>query len=201
MTNLEHRTRARFGCQLASIVLLSVLTTGCVSLQSVRIYDLGAAATRSQPLSGAPVMAVGEPFMLQILNTDRILVRGDDGSITALAGVQWTDRVPALVQARLIRAFEEKGRPAIRTGSGISADYVVSSELTAFQVNTADTPTVDIQIGVKLVQSSDGKVIGARTFRGQQTISTIEGAAVREGFDTLLTIICDDVARWSESVR
>ena len=146
-------------------------------------------------------MAVGEPFMLQILNTDRILVRGDDGSITALAGVQWTDRVPALVQARLIRAFEEKGRPAIRTGSGISSDYVVSSELTAFQVNTADTPTVDIQIGVKLVQSSDGKVIGARTFRGQQTISTIEGAAVREGFDTLLTIISDDVARWSASLR
>ena len=201
MTNLEQRTRARFGCQLASLVLLSVLTTGCVSPQSVRIYDLGAAATRSQPISGAPVMAVGEPFMLQILNTDRILVRGDDGSITALAGVQWTDRVPALVQARLIRAFEEKGRPTIRTGSGISADYVVSSELTAFQVNTADTPTVDIQIGVKLVQSSDGKVIGARTFRGQQTISTIEGAAVREGFDTLLTIISDDVARWSASVR
>lgn len=201
MTNLEHRTRAGIGRRLAPIVFLSVLTTGCVSSQTVRIYDLGNASTRSQPLSGAPVMAVGEPFMLQILNTDRMLVRGDDGSITALAGVQWTDRVPALVQARLIRSFEEKGRPAIRTGSGMSADYAVSSELTAFQVTAGASSTVDIQIGVKLVQSSDGKVIGARTFRGKQIISTIEGAAVREGFDTLLTNICDDVARWSASVR
>lgn len=201
MKNLEHRTRAGLGRRLAPIVFLSVLTTGCVSQQSVRIYDLDAAAVRIQPISGAPVMAVGEPFMLQILNTDRMLVRGDDGSITALAGVQWTDRVPALVQARLIRAFEEKGRPAIRTGSGISADYAVSSELTAFQVTAGATPTVDVQIGVKLVQSSDGVVIGARTFRGQQIISTIEGAAVREGFDTLLTIISDDVARWSITVR
>lgn len=201
MTNREHRTRARHLRRSSALMLLFGLVAGCVSPQTVRIYDLGVASTRGEPLPGAPVMAVGEPFMLQILDTDRILVRGDDGSMTALAGVQWTDRAPALVQARLIRAFEEKGRPAIRTGSGMLADYVVSSELTAFQVTAGETPRVDIQIGVKLVQSSDGKIIGARTFRGQRMISTIEGAAVRDGFDAVLTTLSDDVARWSAALR
>ncbi|MFM8700345.1 MAG: ABC-type transport auxiliary lipoprotein family protein [Hyphomicrobiales bacterium] len=200
MTDLEHRTRAGIGRRLASLAFLSVLTTGCSSSQSLRIYDLGDTSTRSRLLSEAPVMAVGEPFVLKLLDTDRALVRDIDGSISALAGVQWTDRVPALVQARLIRAFEENGRPAIRTGSGMSADYVVSSELTAFQVTSGESPTVDIQIGVKLVQSIDGKIIGVRTFRGQNAITTIDGASVRDGFASLLGDISDNVARWSASV-
>ena len=180
---------------------LGALLSGCVSSQAVKIYDLGRIQTAAQPVRGAPVIAVGEPFVLQILDTDRMLVRGGDGEITAISGVQWIDRTPAMVQSRLIAALEAKGRPTIRTGSGVAPDYVVSSELSAFQVNATEAPEVDVQIAIKLVQSVDGKIVGARTFRGRQAIDTINGANVRAGFDIVLTTLTDDIARWTTSIH
>lgn len=180
---------------------LAFLLSGCVGTPAVKIYDLGRIQTAVQPVGGAPVIAVGEPFVLQILDTDRMLVRGADGEMTAIPGVQWIDRMPAMIQARMIAALEAKGRPAIRTGSGVAPDFIVSSELAAFQVNATETPEVDVQIAIKLVQAVDGKIVGARTFRGRQIIDAIDGVNVRAGFDMVLTTLTDDIARWTTSIR
>ena len=201
MANLDQNARIGPRSRLALAGLLAIVLTGCVSTPAVKIFDLGQGGTAPQPVQGVAVMAVSEPFVLQILDTDRMLVRNPDGSISALAGVQWTDRTPALVQARLIRAFEAKGRSAIRKGSGMAADYEVRSELTAFQVIAGDAPEIDIQIGVKLVQAADGKIIGSRLFRGRQTIGAIDGGTVSAGFDAVLAGLADDVVRWSTAIQ
>lgn len=180
---------------------LAFLVSGCVGAPTAKIYDLGRIQTAMLPVRGAPVIAVGEPFVLQFLDTDRMLVRGADGEMTAISGVQWIDRTPAMVQSRLIAALEAKGRPTIRTGSGVAPDFVVTSELTAFQVNATETPEVDIQIAIKLVHAIDGKIVGARTFSGRQAIDTIDGINVRDGFDMVLTRLTDDIARWTTGIQ
>ena len=41
---------------------------------------------------------------------DRIIVREPGGSLSFLGGGQWADRLPRLIQARLLQSLENTGR-------------------------------------------------------------------------------------------
>ena len=72
-------------------------------LQAPTSFPTGIGSTNLQ-------FAVTEPTVVGALDSERIVVRPMPMAITYLGKAQWSDRVPKLVQARLIDAFQNTGR-------------------------------------------------------------------------------------------
>jgi cholesterol transport system auxiliary component len=121
----------RQGLMLAGLALV---LAGCGGGAPAETFDLSAAREiRRGAVSGQLVVA--EPTGLQFYDSDRIVVR-DGAAITYLKGAQWSDRLPKLVQARLVQSFENVMRVGAvgRTGERIAADRQINIEIRAFEI-------------------------------------------------------------------
>ena len=90
------------------------------------------------PQAGAaPVpwqLAVALPETTASLDTVRIAQNPTGSTMDYYANASWTDRVPVLMQARLIEAFENTRRvPVTRDTAGLAADYLLFTEIRDFQ--------------------------------------------------------------------
>ncbi|MEO9824616.1 MAG: ABC-type transport auxiliary lipoprotein family protein [Paracoccaceae bacterium] len=68
--------------------------------------------------------------------TDRIMVKPDPAAITYLSDADWSDELPAMLQAQLIRNISETGRVAYvgRTDAGPVLDKALLVRLDAVEV-------------------------------------------------------------------
>lgn len=197
-----HGTAASLRSVLACGALALVLV-GCNSGPSPT-FDLsaprqtgrsGGTATRGQ-------IAVSEPVALQILDGDQIIVKDAAGSVSFVNGGQWADRLPRLVQARLIQTFENGPRiyGVSRPGGRIVADYQLNTELRAFQVNAATREAV-VELSAKLVDDRTGRIRAARVFTGRAPVGLINGPGAADGLDRALSGVMLDVVRWINTGR
>ncbi|WP_204325184.1 ABC-type transport auxiliary lipoprotein family protein, partial [Stenotrophomonas maltophilia] len=72
---------------------------------------------------------VSEPTGLQPFESDRIIVREPGGALSFLGGGQWADRLPRLIQTRLVQSLENSGRlrSVSRPGDKVASDYQLIS--------------------------------------------------------------------------
>lgn len=135
-------------------------------------FDLTAPTVfrRAGPPRGA--IAVGEPTALRILDTDRIVVRPRPNEVTYLGNAQWADRLPRLVQTRLVQAFENASRlrSVARPGDGFDADLQLVTEIRAFEIDASAGAAARVEITARLL--SRGRVVAAEIFRASVPGST-----------------------------
>jgi cholesterol transport system auxiliary component len=84
------------------------------------------------------------------------------------ADAAWTDTAPGMVQSLLVESFERTGKIlAVGPGSaGLRADYILETDLRAFQVNYRggnSIPTATVRIEARLVAMPQRRMIGATT--------------------------------------
>ena len=108
------------------------------------LASCGSAPRETFDLSGASKVAggrlserggtveVAEPVALQPVASDRLVIRGASGDLAVLADAQWADRLPRLVEARLITRLRAGGVDA--TFPGAVASYRLTSELRRFEI-------------------------------------------------------------------
>ena len=94
------------------------------------------------------------------------MIKPSPGVIQYLAGAQWADRLPRIVQARLAETFQRSsnftgvGKP----GEGLAIDYQVLTEVRAFEVEVNGGERAEIELYVKLLNDRNGVVRASRTF-------------------------------------
>jgi cholesterol transport system auxiliary component len=155
--------------QRAGLGLVALLLAGCSAVMptpSVDTYDLGVAEVK--PVVGGRTLQVlvPEPASDRALDTERIVVRPSPTEIAYFSGAQWADRLPRLVQSRLLAALEASGRfrAAGRPGQGLAIDRQVVVEIRAFDYEAA-ARRVAIALSVKLMDDRSGRVLAAETFQ------------------------------------
>jgi cholesterol transport system auxiliary component len=81
-------------------------------------------------------LVVNEPRAVRSLETDRILVKPGPAQISYYKDAVWSDRLPRLMQARLVEAFQNAGLVSAvgSRADRLDADIEMASELRAFQV-------------------------------------------------------------------
>ena len=138
--------------RIAAAVALALAIGGCAAVglgaKPPPTFDLTAAnAFPRHGGGGRGQLLVSEPTVLAILDSERIVVRPAKGELGYLSGAQWSDRLPKLIQARIVQSFENAsrlravGRPADR----IATDFVLITEVRAFEISAADgTAVVEI---------------------------------------------------------
>jgi len=189
------RAWQRFAIGGAAALVLSGLA-GCGSAPSTA-FDLSAArgAVRGGGITGQLVVA--EPSTVQAFEAERIVAKDRAGTVSLIGGGQWADRLPRLVQARLIETLEtaSRARAVGRPGDGITGDNQLNTEIRAFNFD-ARTGEAVVEISAKLVDIRSGRVLNGRVFTARTPVGSAEAAQVAPALDRSAAIVFASIARW-----
>jgi cholesterol transport system auxiliary component len=179
---------------------LALVLAGCSAVlptPSVDTYDLAAAQTTVAPKGRSLQVLVPEPTTDRALDTDRIVVRPSPTEIAYFSGAQWVDRLPRLVQSRLVAALEASGRfrAAGRPGQGLAIDRQIVTEIRAFDYEAGQGRVV-IALTAKLMDDRTGRVLAARAFRAEEPSADSAKAAVA-AFDTAQSRLFGEIVAWA----
>jgi cholesterol transport system auxiliary component len=112
-------------------------------------------------LAGGPALSVRPPSAVAPTSGDRIVVREPGGNVSVLPDVQWSERLPALLQDRLVEALQKKGLSAARISTG--ATVALATDIRRFEIDVARSCAV-VEIAARLVSESTGVTRAAQTF-------------------------------------
>ncbi len=180
------------------MLALSLTLASCSSLggtKALNTYDLTAPDNvRSGPRKGKLQVLVTEPKALKALDSENIVVSDGASQIQYLAGAQWGDRLPKIVQARLVEAFERSGRfgGVGRPGEGLAIDYQIITDIRAFEINNG---VAVVEIGAKLLNDRNGVVRGSKTFTASVNAGSGPDAIVA-ALDQAFAKVAADLVVW-----
>ena len=152
------RRRRLFPVLLAGLPFL--LLAACSSAPRAT-YDL-TPAEGFAARAGRGQLAVLLPDATLPANSDRIVVRTNPQSVAYLSGAQWADKLPSLIQSRLIESFQNArllravGRP------GMLADFSLQTSIRRFELDAARGEAI-VEISAQIIGSS-GRIVGGRIF-------------------------------------
>ncbi|MDF2619395.1 MAG: hypothetical protein K0S00_2054 [Xanthobacteraceae bacterium] len=193
------------GCAGALGVALTLGGCGAILAggdKAVPTFDLTAPTDFSAPRRGAGLLVVGPPTALAVLDTNRIVVEPVPGQITYLSGAQWSDRLPALFQARLIEAFENgnRARSVGRAGDGLTADYTLLTDLRSFGLQTSDGgPMAVVEVSAKIVGATSGRIAAAQVFKASAPAASTGGPEATQALDAASDQVFIEIVRWASS--
>jgi len=185
------------------VVVLAALA-GCGVLTGPRedfaIYSLDPAMPRSE---GAPVdwqLLIEAPHVSDLLDGFRIVVAPTASERQVFKGARWVERTPSMLQGIWLRSFEADGRlpGAARSGTGVRADLMLSTDVTAFQASQLDSGmTVEVEVHARLIDPRDRRIRARDVFRAEVPASGNAAAAVVPAFEAALSEINPAIVAWT----
>ncbi len=172
------------------------MAAACGGTPAPATFDLTAPRGPSRARASGQFV-IAEPVSLLIYDGDRIVVR-QGGQVSVLKGGQWADRLPKLIQTRLIQTFENVGHVAGigRPGERIVPDRQVNFDIRAFEID-ADRSEASVEITVKLIRDATGRVGAARVFSAREPASAVEAAAAAAALDRALSRVLVEIVTWT----
>lgn len=143
-------------------------------------------------------LAVREPTALDVLSTDRILVRGPRGLTSIADDAKWSDLLPLVFQAKVLQSFENAGllRQSSRPLDGLNADFQLVTEFRKFDLVASPNPTAEVEFSVRLL-SADGKVVAAKVFQAEEPAKGIDAAAAAAALDAAFGKLAAELVVWT----
>jgi cholesterol transport system auxiliary component len=183
-----------------TVVSAALSLAGCGGGPAPTTFDLSAPRERLRRSGGRRAIVVAEPSAIAAFDSERIVVRAANTELTYLPKAQWSDRLPRLVQTRLIQTFENSGRAAVgRPGDRVAGSYQLLLDIRAFEIREA-TRDAFVEIEVKLVNASSGAVSNARLFAASAPVGAIDGPGASQALDQALGRVLADITAWAASI-
>lgn len=181
--------------------LLAAALGGCGGAAPLT-FDLAAVPGSARAPSVSRSIVIAEPTGLQPFESDRIIVREPGGSLSFLGGGQWADRLPRLIQTRLVQSLENSGRlrSVSRPGDKVTADYQLISEIRAFDIAAGSGEAV-VDLSAKLIADGSGKVVAAKIFTARVPVAKVDAGSAAVALDRALVTVLGDMVRWVNSGR
>jgi len=184
--------------------LLCLGLTGCALAAGSRpptTYDLVAPRSFASAARPAPwQLVVYEPTAVHALETDRLMVRPRADQVSYYKGIAWSDRLPRLVQARMIETFQNSG--AVRAVSSTTGQYALVTDLRSFQIDVSSgKAAAEIEIFAKLVNTSSGKVVATKGFSARVPATTDSPGDAIAALNQAFTEVLQDTTAWVASRR
>lgn len=164
-------------------------------------YDLVAPRSFAGTARGAPwQLLVYEPTAVYALETNRLMVRPAPDQVSYYKDVAWSDRLPRLVQARMIESFQNSG--AVKAVSGTTGQFGLATELRAFQVDVSSgRAAAEVDIFAKLTNTTSGHVIATRGFSARVPATTDKAEDVIAALNQAFTEVQQDMITWVTARR
>jgi cholesterol transport system auxiliary component len=185
---------------LLAAAAVAALAAAC-STPAPNTFDLAAPSDIKPVRGGAAQLVVGVPSALGIVDTDRIMVRARNGEVSYLPNAQWTDRVPGLVQTRLIQTFENAKRGAYvsRPDDRVTADAMLVSEVRTFEIDASGAPAAAVAVSAKLVSLQTGRITAAKLFESRVAAAGVNALQATSALDQALQDVLRDIVQWASA--
>jgi phospholipid/cholesterol/gamma-HCH transport system substrate-binding protein len=177
--------------------------TGATTPPRKVTYDLKPAEhfeASHQPL--APGLVIAEPTATTRLQTQRFLFASDEEPHDDFANAQWSDSLPALVQAKLLQSFEnyDIAHAPLRGDALTEGGVRLVIDLRQFEIATAPELKATIALSAKLVDGP-GHVKAARIFEQSAAMDGLSVTQASTAFGCAFDALARDVVIWTASVR
>lgn len=171
---------------------------GCASGAPPQTFDLSAVQSAGPLGKTRGQLEITEPVASAALDSTRLVVRAGPESIAYLTGAQWSARLPALVQTRLVQTFENAklARSVGRPGERFTADYALTSEIRRFEVDVQHGEAV-VEIAARMVAETSGRIIAAQIFRAAVPTSVADDGGPARALDQALGEVMRAIVRWT----
>lgn len=184
------------------MALLPVLTgcaSGLVSAPPPDTYGLSSAPVVEGQRSRNRQILIAEPVALKALDSEQIVIRPTPSSIQYLAKSQWSDRLPNIVQDKLVQAFENSGRVGGvgRPGDGLAIDYKIITSIRAFEIKADAGERAVVELSAKILNDRNGVVVSTRVFRAATPVTGSGNAAYVQSLDRAFETVVRDLVAWT----
>jgi cholesterol transport system auxiliary component len=158
-------------------------------------YDVAAAEGGFPARAPRGQLAILEPVAIEPVLSDRIVVRTSAETLATLGGAQWVDRLPVLVQTRLVESFENARVLRAVGRSGILADHNLHTEIRRFELDSSKGEAV-IEIFARLSGAS-GQAVGGRLFMARIPVTSDDPGSVASALNAALTEVMRQIVVWT----
>jgi cholesterol transport system auxiliary component len=191
------RKRAKLLFPLAFLLVL----TGCGVFRGPppETYDLSAPESVPVQAGTTAQILIPDPRALRNLDSERIVVVTGP-KISYYPDAQWPDRLPKVLQARAIEAFEQskRARAVGRPGDGLSIDYQLLIDIRSFQyVTDGNGGYAHVEISAKILNDRNGRVVATKILTGEAPVERDTAVAVVAGVNAAMNDVLIDLVRWT----
>lgn len=181
------------------LAVAGVLVAAACASAPPETFDLSAASPPPAHKLRAQ-LAIREPIASLDLDSQRILVRTGPDTIAYLAGAQWSDRLPALVQTRLVQTFQNARllQSVARAGSGPAADYSLELDIRAFELDVG-AGQANVDIAAKIVATASGRVVAAQIFTTHAPAAGSDGPQVTKALNAALSAVMAQIVAFTSA--
>ena len=189
--------------RLATALLLAASAAslaGCFGGGSDKnTYALSAVPEVMGPSAKNRQILIPEPTALKALDSEQVVIRLSGVEIQYLSKARWSDRLPKMVQAKLVEAFENTGRlgGVGKPGEGLAIDFQIVTDIRAFQVETNGGTKANIEISAKLLNDRNGTVRAQQVFRATVPVSGSDNRAYIAALDTAFAQVTSEIVAWT----
>lgn len=176
--------------------VMASMLAACASGSAPTTYDLTAPRDVTGG-RGRGLLVVAEPQALQAIDSARVVITTRDGSLAYLPDAQWADRLPKLLQVRLIQTFENGQRiQAVgRPGDRLLPSAQLNSEIRQFGLDERTGEAV-VEVSVKIVNDRSGRILAGQVFTQRVGGGGTSGPAATAALDVASQALLRDVVRW-----
>ena len=144
-----------------------------------------------------------EPGVLRaaqrVLEFAGFVVRTAPEEVQFLAGAQWSDRLPALVQARLVEGFQRAGRfgGVGRPGQGLAIDYQILTDIRDLAI--VDGPggrSAHVEIAASILDDRNGNVRRQKSFETSVRVGGSDNSDYVRALDAAFSDVGGQIIGW-----
>jgi cholesterol transport system auxiliary component len=183
------------------------LKIGLILSAGLLIAACGGSAPETFDLSAATVpeahrlraqVAIREPVTSLDLDSQRILVRTSPETVAYLTGAQWADRLPTLIQTRLVQTFQNAHLldSVWRAGAGFSSNFSLELDVRAFELDAKRVQGV-VDIAAKIVDDRGGRIVASRIFRMEVPSAGTSGVQASVALNTALSAVMTQIVAFT----
>lgn len=178
--------------------LLATMAAGCATTLAPITYDLAPGNFEPVRRRSSRTVVIILPKAVSTYDTERLVVRQPGGVLSYLPEAQWSDRLPRLLQTRLLHTFEDAGFANVgRPDDQLAVDVTLATEIRAFEIDVSGAPTAVVSLSAKLVDERQGSVSPTKTFEARLPASAETGAAAVAGLDAALRDVARQILLWT----
>ena len=139
-----------------------------------------------------------DPTALLLFDTQKILIRTNDGTYSNVKEGQWADNLPKLMQARILQSFENANqlKEVSRPIDMMEPAYRLELGIRNFQLVPEPTPTAVVEFTARLLDDQ-GKVADARIFSVSEQAKAIDAPDAVAALNAAFSKAAHELVEWT----
>jgi cholesterol transport system auxiliary component len=185
---------------LLPVFLVALALAGCAGGDGgMQTFELLSPQEFTEARRARGTLAVALPTTIRVIDSERVVIQPTPGEVNYLSGAKWSDRVPRLVQSRIIQAFENSGRvrAVTREGDSLRTDYKIDTEIREFGVFVKPQQEAVVELSVRLVNPRTNQVTATSVFTARAETGSVDGPSATAAINSAFGKVLIDLVRWT----